>query len=113
MVYTHTKKNIYYKKFKLNIHPTVLLRYLLHKGYSINIKSQTKETKERTNENHLPLPYPPKKGTEQNERKLLDSQVSFDLRLLRSFILNVRTTLYNIITSITGKYCSVTFLLLF
>ena len=105
------KKNIYYKKSKLNVHPTVLLRYLLHKGYSINIKSQTKEifTNERTNENNLPFPTPHKKGTEQNERKLLDSQVSFDLKLLRSFFSNVRTTLYNIITSITGKYCSVAF----
>ena len=84
--------------------------YYTRDTYSINIKSQTKETEERTNENHLPLPYPPKKGTEQNERKLLDSQVSFDLRLLRSFFSNIRTTLYNIITSITGKYCSVTFI---
>ena len=112
MVYSKKKKkNIYYKKSKLNVHPTVLLRYLLHKGYSINIKSQTKEifTNERTNENNLPFPTPHKKGTEQNERKLLDSQVSFDLKLLRSFFSNVRTTLYNIITSITGKYCSVAF----
>lgn len=62
MVYSKKKKNIYYKKFKLNVHPTVLLRYLLHKGYSINIKSQTKETKERTNENHLPFPTPRKRN---------------------------------------------------
>ena len=58
MVYSIKKKNIYYKKSKLNVHPTVLLRYFLHKGYSINIKSQTKETNERK---PPPLPYPPKK----------------------------------------------------
>lgn len=56
------------------------------------------------------LSLPPKKGTERNDRKLLDNQVSFDLKVFWSFLLKVRTTgLYSIINSYTGKNYSVPF----